>query len=125
MSTSIVRFGTVYADNVVPSVLSTKKSTTTQSTSATSDVTLTQSSGIITLFTSTLASGAFSTFNVLDTNCVIGSVVLVSITGYDGNTGVPNIRSGNVGNGNFTVTLTNVHATAPLNGIVKIAILIV
>lgn len=124
MATSIRKFGSVHAENIVVSSFSVDKSNLAQATSGTTSVTITENSGVITLFTSTLASGLSSTFTVNNPSSKLNSVVIGSVAGYSGTTGTPIIRVGNIATGTFTVTLTNVHASEALNGIVKVSVLI-
>jgi hypothetical protein len=125
MSTTIRRIGSLYAENVISPSFVMSKADATQITSETTNLTFTKGVGVITLFTSTLASGISSTFTVNSALTSANSVVLCSIAGYSGTTGTPNIRVGNVASGSFTVTLTNVHSTAGLNGIVKVSVMVV
>jgi len=125
MATSIRKFGSVHAEHITTSSFSVDKSSVTQITSDATAVTITEGSGVITLVTSVLAAGASSTFTVNNPSSTVNSVVMGSIAGYSGTTGVPIVRLGNISNGTFTVTLTNAHGTLALNGIVKVSVLVI
>ena len=93
----------------------------TQGTSTTTAVTANGQVGLITCFTSTLAAATAITFTVNNTATDSDSVVLVGITNYSGTTGTPICRVNNcVAGTSFDVVVTNGHASAALNGILKI-----
>ena len=97
------------------------KSTVTQITSISTGVTATKTSGVITTVSATSASGVSATFTVTNTTVAITDVIVCGVVGYSGTTGVPVVRVSAVSAGSFTVTLTNVHPTEALNGIVKVS----
>jgi len=99
MATTIRRVGSIYADNVITS--------------------------IITLPASTLEAGSSTTFTIDNPSSITNSIVIGSIEGYSGTTGIPIVRLGNVSNGTFNITLINAHGTLALNGIVKVSVLVI
>src|SRR5580765_7829957 len=93
----------------------------TQGTSTTTAVTANGQNGLITCFTSTLAAATPVTFTVTNSATDADSVVLVGITNYSGTTGTPICRVNNcVAGTSFDIVVTNAHASAALNGILKI-----
>ncbi len=93
----------------------------TQGTSTATAVTANGASGLITCFTSTLAAATAVTFTVNNAGTDADSVVLVGITNYSGTTGTPIVRVNNcVAGTSFDIVVTNAHASAALNGILKI-----
>ena len=110
---------------VVQDDVTTSKGTVTQDTSLVTSVTCNSEAGVITTVSATTAAGASETFTVNCNEVTTGSVVVVCVAGYAGSTGVPNLRMGNLASGSFTITVTNVHATAALNGVLKVSFLTV
>lgn len=100
------------------------KTTVTQLTSDVTTVIANESAGVITTFASTLAAGASSTFTVTNSVIATTSVVVAGIAGYTG-TGTPVVRVSSVSADAFTLTLTNAHASAALNAVVKISFIAV
>jgi hypothetical protein len=97
----------------------------TQITGVTTGVAITGSSGTITTFTHAEATGVSATFTV--TNPAVLStnqVVLAGITNYAGTTGTPIVRVNNIVAGAFDVIVTNTHASAALNGVLKIGFVV-
>ena len=93
----------------------------TQGTSTTTGVTANGQTGLITCFTSTLAAATAITFTVTNAATDADSIVLVGITNYSGTTGTPICRVNNcVAGTSFDIVVTNAHASAALNGILKI-----
>jgi hypothetical protein len=93
----------------------------TQITSTSTAVTANGMNGIITCFTSTLAAATSVTFTVNNTATDADSIVLVGIVNYSGTTGTPIVRVNNcVAGTSFDIVVTNAHASAALNGILKI-----
>ncbi len=93
----------------------------TQITTTATAVTANGEVGLITCVTSTLAAVTSVTFTVNNTAVDADSVVLLGITNYSGTTGIPNVRVNNcVAGTSFDIIITNAHATAALNGILKI-----
>jgi len=93
----------------------------TQATSTTTGVTANGEVGLITCFTSTLAAATAITFTVTNTATDADSAVFVGITNYSGTTGTPIVRVNNcVAGTSFDIVVTNAHASAALNGILKV-----
>lgn len=93
----------------------------TQATSTTTAVTANGGNGLITCFTSTLAAATTATFTVNNAAVDADSIVLVGITNYSGTTGTPLCRVNNcVAGTSFDIVVINAHASAALNGILKI-----
>lgn len=104
------------------------KANVTQGTSITTGVTANGSAGIITTVSSTLAAETTAEFTVTNSSVSASSVVLVSVADYSGTygtNGIPVVSVDTIGAGSFKVDLTNTHGTNALNGIVKIAYLVV
>ena len=100
------------------------KSNVTQATSITTAVATTGGAGAITSVSSILAGNSAASFVVSNPYATASSVVLLTINNYTGNQGLPEARVQSVSAGQFTVVLSNAHATAALNGIVKIGYLV-
>jgi hypothetical protein len=93
----------------------------TQLTSTSTPVTAQGEVGLITCFTSALAAATAVTFTVNNTGTDADSFVDVGICNYSGTTGFPTVRCNNcVAGVSFDVVITNVHASAALNGILVI-----
>ena len=93
----------------------------TQGTSTTTAVTANGEVVLITCFTSTLAAATAVTFTVNNTGTDADSAVWVGISNYSGTTGFPTVRVNNcVAGTSFDIVVTNVHASAALNGILTI-----
>lgn len=93
----------------------------TQGTSTTTAVTANGQSGLITCFTSALAAATAATFTVNNAATDSNSVVLVGVCNYSGTTGTPICRVNNcVAGTSFDIVVNNAHASAALNGILKI-----
>lgn len=104
------------------------KGTITQITNATQDVTVNQPSGMITTFNETLAANGAISFTVNNTFSLVASQIHVNVNSYSGTygtNGLPTINVSNILNGKFSITVINAHATNALNGVLKIAFLIV
>lgn len=96
--------------------------TATQSSSITTGVSIASQSGVITTVSSTLAADASATFTVTNPLVRSGSVIYLTPE-YTGNGFVAaNVTA--VGNGAFTVKITNV-GTASLNAVIKLHYLVV
>jgi hypothetical protein len=93
----------------------------TQGTSTATAVTANGDSGLITCFTSVLAAATPVTFTVNNSATDSDSFVAVGIMNYSGTTGTPIVRCNNcVAGTSFDIVVTNAHASAALNGILKI-----
>jgi ribosomal protein S17E len=100
---------------------SVNKGTITQLTSITTPVTCNTAAGNITTVSSTLAAGASATFKVNNTVVDADSCVVANISNYSGTTGVPVMTVDSVSSDEFSITITNVNDTNPLNGTMKIS----
>jgi len=97
----------------------------TQQTSTATGVTANGEVGLITCFTSTLAAATAVTFTVSNSAVDADSVILLGIVGYSGTTGFPVARVNNcIAGTSFDIVVTNVHASAALNGILKIGFML-
>jgi hypothetical protein len=97
----------------------------TQATSTATPVTALGEVGLITCFTSTLAAATAVTFTVNNTAVDADSAVFVQITNYSGTTGFPVVRVNNcVAGTSFDIVVTNVHASAALNGVLTICFML-
>lgn len=78
-------------------------------------------SGLITCFTSVLAAATSATFTVTNGATDSDSAIWVGVCNYSGTTGTPIVRVNNcVASTSFDIVVTNAHASAALNGILKI-----
>jgi len=104
----------------------TRKSTdaVTQITSIATGVRASGMSGQITTFASTLAAAGEAEFIVTNNRVKVGSVVSVAVGAYAG-AGTPVVSVRTVGDGVFTVTLTNLHVSAALDAAVPLQFAIV
>lgn len=100
------------------------KSNVTQATSITTAVLASASTGVITTVSSTLAAEGAASFTLNNPKITSSSTVFLSINNYSGNQGLPSVRVNAVSDGSCSVVLSNNHGTSALNGIVKIAYLI-
>ena len=99
--------------------------TVTQGTSTATAVTANGEVGLITCFTSALAAATAVTFTVNNTATDADSAVFTNITNYSGTTGTPIVRANNcVAGTSFDIVVTNAHASAALNGILKICFML-
>lgn len=105
------------------------KATVTQGTSITTAVTCNAPSGVITTFSAAITANSSATFTVNNAYCVPSSVVVANICNYAGSQGIPSIVVKEVTTGNFKIVVYNaIDATAPgapLNGVIKVAFIIV
>lgn len=102
------------------------KTISTQTTDITTTVAAGNSyCGLITTQAANAVAGASNIFTVTNT-AVTGNndVVLINIVNYDGTTGNPVVQLDNIGFNTFNVVITNVHATDPLNGVLKLAFIV-
>lgn len=106
-------------NNFVSYGLVVAKGIVTQITSISTAVTTSGSAGVITTVSSTLAAGASASFTVTNALATTGSVIGLTIDGSS-STGTAIVSVKNVANGSFQVTITNVHATAAFNNVIRI-----
>lgn len=95
----------------------------TQLTSTSTAVTLNGSSGNIVCFTSTAAAQAVASFTVTNSYSASNKVIVCSVSGYGGSTGIPQCYVTAVTNGHFTLNVVNAAAVAALNGVVTVSFL--
>lgn len=114
------RFDVVDAQALASSQIVMSKSNVNQTTSNTTGVTLTGYTGAITTMPLTVATQGSISFTVTHTKVNADSVVLANIINYGGN-GLPHVHVGSITSGNFQVSVSNAHATSPLNAAMKIA----
>ncbi len=100
------------------------KSNVTQGVNITTAVSTTASTGVITTVSASTGANSTSSFNVSNPHVAAGSTVFLTINNYAGNQGLPVVRAQGVTNGQFTVVLSNHHDVNALNGVVKIAYLV-
>jgi len=119
-----VTLGDAATDRII-----TTKGTVTQTPAITSGVTVNATSGIITTVSTTLAADATAVFTVTNSVVTSSSIVLANIIDYSGNTngseGTPNIAVDNITNGAFDIWLMNPDSAHALNGVLKIAFLVI
>ena len=93
----------------------------TQTGSGVTAVTANGAVGLITTVSLVLAAANAGTFTVNNAGTDADSVVLVGICNYSGTTGIPAVRVNNcVAGTSFDIVVWNLHASAALNGILKI-----
>ncbi len=117
---------TITGAKTFDSILVTKADAT-QATSVTTTVVANGSAGTITMFTSTLAANGAVTFAFTNSAITATSVVQVSVVDYSGTfstNGLPQVAADTRAAGSCDIVLMNAGTNA-LNGIVKIAYLIV
>lgn len=97
------------------------KANVTQATSNTTAVTITTQAGIIT--TQSMNTGADSAlqFTINHPDVTASNVVLANLMNYAGSAGLPSLYIDNTTTGSFVATIQNHHASAALNGSVKIS----
>lgn len=100
------------------------KSNVTQATNISTAVATTAATGVITTVSASTAAGAVSSFNVTNPHVSESSTVFLTINNYAGSQGRPVVRANAVANGQFAIVLGNTDATNALNGVVKVAYLI-
>jgi hypothetical protein len=104
------------------------KKDVTQSTNITTTVAVPSNNGhcvVLTTQSATAAAGVVQRFTV--TNSAVGAtdVVLATIINYAGTTGNPTVSLDAIGTGTFDVVITNIAPVDPLNGALKIVLLVV
>ncbi len=113
------QFDTIDAQSVFSNALTYTKSNVNQTTSNTTGVTLTGFAGIITTMPETLATSGTLSFTVTHTEVAPTSLVLANVAGYSG-AGIPIVNVASVTRGSFALSVSNAHATTPLNSTLKI-----
>ena len=110
-------FGSINCNRVTFS----NKDAITQITSITTAVTATAHAGTITTVSATTAANSASQFVVNLESVTTSSVVLANIINYAGSAGLPSLYVDNSTDGSFVLTIQNHHDTNALNGVLKIA----
>jgi hypothetical protein len=83
--------------------------------------TLNKGSGVITSEALTTAAGATYTLTITDSTIVASDLVFASVQLGTATTGTPVITTTAVSANTITIVVQNIHATAPLNGTIKIS----
>lgn len=106
--------------------VSSSRNIVVQASSITTAVTSNGSSVSITTVSSTVAAGASANFTLNNSSITTSSVLLVSVSGYGGSTGVPYVYANGAfpRSGSVVLTLCNVAPSAALNGVVNISVLV-
>lgn len=118
-------FGTVNANSLnVDKISYTSKAAVTQSTSLTSGVTINSPVGTITTISTTLATQGSLSFTCANSSVDASKYVMANIIGYTGSNGTPSVIVDDITTGSFLVNVRNSHPTAPLNGSLKLAFLV-
>lgn len=97
--------------------LQVKKRTATGASGA---VTLNANAGTVTTEALTTAAGASQSYVITDSRVLATSAVLVSVANGTNSAGAPNLTTVTPANGSFTLVVQNIHASAALNGTLKI-----
>jgi hypothetical protein len=82
--------------------------------------TLNKASGVITSEALTTAAGATYALTLTNSDIVLGDMVLASVQNGTSTTGTPCVTTVAVSAGQVIVTIQNIHASAALNGTIKI-----
>lgn len=90
-------------------------------TSTAGAATINHNGGVITTESLTTAAGATYTMTVTDSAIMAGDVVVASVQYGTSTTGVPAVATITVTNGQVVILIQNIHASAALNGTIKIA----
>jgi hypothetical protein len=97
----------------------------TKTATATSGAaTLSKTSGIITSEALTTAAGATYTLTITNTTIAGSEMVFASVAYGSSTTGRPAVTTVAAGSGTITVVVQNVHASAALNGTIKVAFMV-
>src|ERR1700747_463185 len=100
-------------------------STGTKTATATSGAaTLAKDAGVITSEALTTAAGATYTLTLTDTEIAAADQVFASVQLGSATTGMPAITTVTPGAGSVVIVVQNVHASAALNGTIKIAFMV-
>jgi hypothetical protein len=101
---------------------SLKLDTGTKTAAATAGAaTLNKSSGVITSEALTTAAGADYTLTLTNSTIAAADIVMASVQLGSATTGVPTIASVTPGSGSVVIVVQNIHASAAVNGTLKIA----
>ena len=118
-------FWTVNANVLnVDKISYTDKAAITQSTSLTSGVTINSPVGAITTISTSLATQGNLSFTCTNSSVDANKYVMANIISYTGSNGTPSIIVDDITKGSFLVNVRNSHITAPLNGALKLAFLV-
>ena len=94
-------------------------------TAASGAVSTTLPTGVITSEALTTAAGADYTLTITNQNFKTTSLVLANVGNGTSTTGVPDMSSVTPGAGTCVIVVQNIHATAALNGTLKIGFVII
>jgi hypothetical protein len=100
------------------------KGAVTQQSAITNAVEVNAASGIITTVSAATAAHSFSIFTVTNSTVAAGSIVIASIIDYAGTTGNPSVLVEEIVAGSFKIAISN-GGTAVLNGVLKIAFIVI
>lgn len=96
----------------------------TQLTSTTTAVTLNQKSGVISCYTSTAAAGAEAAFTFNNSHLAASGGIILSMLYPAANTGAPIVYADAIASGTCQIIVKNTDSAVALNGVVKIAFLV-
>lgn len=99
----------------------TVDSGTKTATATAGAATLNKGSGIVTSEALTTAAGATYTLTITNSTIVASDLVFASVQLGTATTGTPVVTTATAGNGTLTVVVQNIHASAALNGTIKIS----
>lgn len=120
-ASGLVTGGTVTSTGLA-TVGSAKLDTGTKTAAATSGAaTLAKGAGVITSEALTTAAGATYTLTLTDSTIAAADQVFASVQLGSATTGMPTVTTVTPGSGQVIVIVQNVHASAALNGTIKIA----
>jgi hypothetical protein len=119
--------GVVLKDGGVSAVsVQVAKTAVTQSTNITTTVVAGNAPCLVlTTQSATAAAGVVQRFTVTNSAVEATDAVLATIINYAGTTGNPTVSLDAIGTGTFDVVITNIAPTDPLNGALKIVLLVV
>jgi hypothetical protein len=123
LNTFFPSIGALTTTSVATDKVVLTKGTATQLTNITTGVTVNASAGVITTVSSTLAANASATFIVTNDKVVPSSVVVVT-SNSSASAGLAVATLTDVRDGDFSVTITNLHATT-LDDVVEIHFVVV
>lgn len=84
-------------------------------------VTAIRRAGVITTASLTTAAGAIYTLTITNTKILASSIVLVSVALGSSSAGVPVLNSVTPADGSVVIKISNEHASAALNGTLKVS----
>lgn len=99
----------------------TVDSGTKTATATAGAATLNKGSGIVTSEALSTAAGATYTLTITNGTIVASDLVFASVQLGTATTGMPTVTTATAGNGTITIVVQNIHASAALNGTIKIS----